>query len=159
VLDGEYIRNSEDHLYDDGCCLVCNSNEQMEGCWCSNVACHNCDWYEGSSYDDEGEHNFRGYKKGWCTFPGSVFDVPNFEEIVRETEKAYCVKIKDYPSFWLPKKGCKIEIIENEKYLSIKGWIIELKSKQYDECKNNDEEILSELFYEISMNNYIDNDF
>ncbi len=159
MLDGEFIPGSEDCLWQDGCCLVCNKREQEEDCWCSNVACHNCCWYEGNSYDDDGEHNFRGYKKGWCTYPSSVFDVPNLENIIRETEKAYNIKIKDYPSFWLPKKGCKIEIIENIEYLTIKGWIILLKLKQYENSKNEDEQVLWELFSNISDDNYLDGDF
>jgi hypothetical protein len=155
MLDGEPMRNASNYLWEDGCCIDCKSHQQIDGCWCSNVKCHQCDWYEGYSEDEEGNFRFQSYKKGWCTFPSSVFDVPNLEKIIKETEKAYYIEIKDYPPFWLPKKSCQITTTKGIPYLSIKGWIILLKIKEYD---GENDDPLWHLFFDATMN-YLGDDF
>lgn len=64
-LNGSWIRGSEDHFWTLGCCNVCSLPEKKEGCWCSHVKCHECEWYEGKTIENE-EHEDLTHSMGKC---------------------------------------------------------------------------------------------
>lgn len=165
MIDGNFDYYSKDYLWDTGCCLVCNS--QSEGCWCNEVKCHECSWYEGESSQIEEYHNLEKLE-GYCTFPSSNFGLPCSEDITIEveTEKAFLIKLthingnlNNYPSFWIPKKACIIRK-ENDgfEWITIKGWFILLKENEYSnkEKMTEEDESLSALFSDMIENDYID---
>lgn len=156
-IDGDWNRNSKDFLWDTGCCLICN--RQSEGCWCNNVKCHECEWYEGSTIQNEEYYDLE-HLDGYCTFPSSNFGFPIGEEVTikSETEKAFLIKLTNYPSFWVPKKACKIGKDDGNEWITLKGWFLLLKYKEYEkkDKRSEEDDVLSELFCDMPIDGYID---
>jgi len=153
-LDGDWIRDSDDLFWTEGCCKVCSLPEKKKGCWCSKVKCHECLWYQGKTIENE-EHEDLTHLKGECIFVSSNFCFPSGQEplVNRETKKAFLIKYSNYPSFWIPKKACTIEKDDGYEYITVKGWFLIIKANEYENNKNKSEkdELLANLFSEISQ--------
>lgn len=152
-LNGSWIRGSKDYFWTLGCCSVCSLPEKKENCWCSHVKCHECEWYEGETIENE-EHEDLTHLRGTCSFRYSNFGFPVGKEptIRGETEKAILVKYSDYPNFWVPKKGCAIEKDDDFEYITVKGWFLIIKANEYEKKKDKSEKDkeLANLYRKIS---------
>ena len=74
-------------------------------------------------------------------------------------EKAFFIKLTNYPSFWVPKKACEIRKGDDgDEWITLKGWFLSLKYQEYEKKNNRSEEdnIFLDLLCDMSMDGYID---
>ncbi len=77
----------DNYLFEEGCCINSCNGYGEDGCWCDEVKCHHCVWYESDEEDTE----FDGYKNGSCIFPNYIF-IMEFERLRQKRDKSFMVQ-------------------------------------------------------------------